>query len=472
MAWPPTYGMELEFTNKAMKQALADWKKVTPDHENQVYVPGPVEQAESKRLAAAIKAKCGKKCAIEEHKGKYGITEYKIVFDDGWFFNISHDPEVVEVHTKADTKANINKNTSRLQTYLFDVAKELELKTSETAHFNIGTRAAFGDSGEALLRFFADYSNHPELGMGVLGSDWANAPPIQILEPDQQLMFMEMVNRFNRGERTKFTEVATDIFEDIYTDTPEYKIGPQHYQAIGTKFVPRFDEYFDKGGEGPIEIRANWHPKTAADYALQVELMELRLDYLKNQEGPIVYRGYRPVPIELSMKEKASRFYTFVTEIGGDWEKFSKLMPTRIRNSVLKPDGSWEFDAFTSGNIDWNNSDHVKNIRKYVDEVFTSKLAREKMFQYLTSRVGANSNGAKLVIKDLMDTVRMSYSPENFTIAQDLMIRFSNDFNWKYRSELQNSVKAMERYRKLGPNRLALDSCLNRAVFKEHWSFP
>src|SRR5258707_430830 len=109
LAWPPTFGTEFNFTNKKL-------------HEMPGNTVGKRNQEAANAMADQVKRACGSDCSVMPHEGKFGLTEYRIGFKDGWWFNISSDPGVVEIQTLPETAAMIRSNVERLQKYIFDQA--------------------------------------------------------------------------------------------------------------------------------------------------------------------------------------------------------------------------------------------------------------------------------------------------------------------------------------------------------------
>jgi hypothetical protein len=195
LAWPPTYGSEFNFSNKEITKAWTTRGEKANFDNSRWHDPDHVEQEYAQKFADEIKQACGIDCTITPHRGKYGATEFKVEFKDGYKFNISVDPANVEIQTSPETLLEVEKYEAKTQKYVFDIAKKmgmLEHSKNETAHLNIGLASAFDDDAKKFLRFYTNYQNHPELASGVLGIDFPNAPPLTHLTPMQKKRLLKL----------------------------------------------------------------------------------------------------------------------------------------------------------------------------------------------------------------------------------------------------------------------------------------
>src|ERR1017187_8639636 len=112
-AWPPTYGAEYQFTNNEFPigaLANADAKK-----------PNGVAARAAAKMAATIRQACQEtsRCEEEIMDGKFGGEEWRYAFKDGWWFQISWDPGVVEVMTKPDTLDELTAHKDVTDKFIF-----------------------------------------------------------------------------------------------------------------------------------------------------------------------------------------------------------------------------------------------------------------------------------------------------------------------------------------------------------------
>lgn len=335
-AFPPTYGAEFEFTNKKLSEAPASdtWHGLSVD----------LVEAEAKvKMKEALLAKCRLKgCRVQEVDGKWD-KDYKIVFRDGWYFTISHDPGVVEIMTKPSTLAELREQKSVVNEMIFGIADAVGLSPNyprlpPAGHFNFGIRSAFGNDGLLFLRFLADYSNRPFLALGVLGEDLLNAPPMSFLENGQQDELRKIIAETSaesaRSPKRSIKYVSQQVLNRVYTESydPSVKNIGYHYQAVSIKKVRQLADRNDV----PAELRAVFMQRNAEEFILLAELFEARLAYLKKQDAPIEYNP--PKRKRYRSKELVDLFHEYVTEMDGDWEKFRELLRGPL--AKIQPSGA------------------------------------------------------------------------------------------------------------------------------------
>jgi hypothetical protein len=335
LAYPPTFGTEFNFTNQALEKAWRERGRKAGYKGSRWQNPAEAEQSAAEKIAAAVKESCGEECVVKTKNGKFGATEYEIEFKNGWGFNISVDPAVVEIQTIPETSSKIRENVPLYQKYIFDAVKTAGFAPSQapdndqemSAHLNVGFRSAFENDPKAFLRFFIDYANHPSMASGILGVDQHNAPPIATLDLEQRKALSRIVEYVNEGAVKTADVVIRLINYKVYTSSPNHKdeedSSGRHFQAFGLKQLLK-DEF--RHHDMPFELRAVRQQLQASDYALVSELMEKRLDYLKKQEGPIRYEPKEISPDESLSSMLAANFYVYASEMGEDWEKYRTLL--------------------------------------------------------------------------------------------------------------------------------------------------
>ncbi|MBI1861455.1 MAG: hypothetical protein HYR96_11115 [Deltaproteobacteria bacterium] len=299
---------------------------------------------------------------------------------------INVDPGVVEVITRPETLSEIQseKNLSRVQKFIFDVAKDLDLRTrGEFAHFNFGIMSAFKDDPRGFLKFFINYHNFAEISSGALGSDHRNAPLISHLEPEQRLALSKIVDDVNAGMLKTPQEVASRIQMEVYTATPIVKNGPEHYQGIGLKYIVAAEW---PGPDQPAELRGIVQPKNAREAALQAELFQLRIECDKTDPDPIAFIDIPRQP--MTFRRLARVFRLYLAEMGADWNHFKELLPAHLQN----PRHS-SIDAFMAGNVHWSVPGDVEDVLFYAPYVANSSWVRKRM-RTLLSFPKALSSGA------------------------------------------------------------------------------
>ncbi|MBC7395896.1 MAG: hypothetical protein H7333_00510 [Bdellovibrionales bacterium] len=367
-AWPPTYGTEFNFGNAALSKAFESRRA-------EVQKPSEkFEQTYARKMAKLIKERCGDLCTVTEHAGKY-FTEYQVQFKNDFGFNISVDPACVEIQTNPATAAKIKEQAALIQKYIFDIAKTSGLETQingaiheMNAHLNIGTRSAFKNKPKDFARFLADYSNRPALGSGVLGHNYYNAPPMQVLNEKQQNAFQQLIEKVNNGKLATLEDIAYQMNYNVYTHSPAWASPAEarHYQAAGLKQLLKSEfDYSDM----PFELRAIRQPRTAQEYQLLTELMDKRIQYVATlKDEPIYYRKVlaHKETLKFSNDRQALSFQIYLAEIGENWQKYQNLIPDAMAKTLR----IGQVTKVLLGDIDWNNAYEVSLFKRDVASQF------------------------------------------------------------------------------------------------------
>lgn len=382
---PPTYGTEFNFTNLGIEQ---EWR-ARPGKG-----PGDAEIAGAKAMAAKVREICGD-CEVVEHVGKFGATEYRVKFPDGWGFNISIDPACVEIQTFPATAAEIRDQVTRIEKYIFYTAQQAGLLASRpygtkmrgesNAHLNIGMRSAFDQDPKGFMRFLADYANRVGLGRGIFGRSSHNAPVMSELGPDQRNAFQLLIEDVNSGKVTLVEEIIRRMNFEVYTRSPDFgdrASSGRHYQAIGLKQLIKDEFSFQ---DMPFELRAVRQPGTAQEYQLLTELMDARISHLKSLGGAEI-RFVETTETELVAhtalpKVQALEFALYVEETGLKWKKFESLVTPEVRDVL----NQGFVEKFLAGAVDWEVAfERIIFTEVLVKGAMTSAFLESKLFEFLT----------------------------------------------------------------------------------------
>ncbi len=361
-AWPPTYGAEFEVTKQGLKPFNAA-----------IDIPSETNVKEAQMLFVnEMKKRCEiSKCKIEKIKESWDY-DYKVIYPDGWWFQISYDPGCVEFKFKPSTLETLQQKAALINDQIFKTAKDLGFKVTETeaGHFNIGVRSAFGDDPKRFLRFFVDYANHADLALGSLGKDLNNAPPLSVLGANQRQALQVLVDEVNSGKIATIEEVAQAIQDRVYTKSYYEPWGsPEHYQAIGIKYLYDADL---KKKDVPMELRSMWGQGSAEKFNLIAKLMEGRIRYLNNQKGPIVYTATDKK--EFTPAELKTRFAIYADEADLDYEEFVSLLPEKVRKA--------EFNDFIRNDVSIDRQ--MKDVERYWDLIPASEWVRDRIVDILS----------------------------------------------------------------------------------------
>jgi len=318
LAWPPIYGPEFTFTNGTLYAAnLGKPGAITTE----------ANSAARDRMAEAMIELCGRRgdCAVAATKDKYGIKIWKVSYRDGWWFQISVDPSVVEIQAKPVTLSEFTKYRDRIQNDIFAVAESIDLKPDKASgggHIHIGTQAAFEEDPKLFRNFLVDYTNHPELAFGILEEDMKNALPFAKLSEDQRASFAKLIEAFDQ-KPVSVESLARSIETKVYRDV-------RKYNAINLRRTAKYGFARSK----TVELRAIRTQLSADEYLLHLRLIEPRLTYLKSLKDPVPFLNS---PIPTQTEEKVRAFHRYVTESGLDWEEFKVLMPRAWQDIAPEP---------------------------------------------------------------------------------------------------------------------------------------
>lgn len=412
LAWPPTYGTEYNFSSKKVLKAWDDrGKKV--NYEGEWQVPAEAEQNAAKEFSQAVKESCGEDCTVTPHRGKFGSTEFKVEFKDGYNFNISIDPACVEIQTSPETLAQIKDYEKRTQKFIFDVAEKLKMTekmSDNAAHLNIGLASAFDDDAKSFLRFFTRYHNVPELATGGLGLDPGNAPPLSHLNDEQRKAFSKIVEDVNSGALTSAKKAAARIQFEVYTSTPVFETGGNHYQGISVKQINK-GYGLSYESDKPFELRAPRQPQSAQERTLLIELFELQMARDRASAEPIAFLDVVERQ-KFTPSEIANRTRLYVLDAGGDWEKFKFLLPPKLREIPA--------DAFLSGKINWASKKDRNILKSYAPYVASSEWARTQM-RALLSTPEAKASGK---VEEILSAIKTSAGQNANEAVKSLLAEF------------------------------------------------
>ena len=360
-----TVGAEIEFRSELL---LKKWTRISKDN-----FAKSTEKAEQMRLVRHMQTLCpSAKCRIEKVKSKWASEDdYRVIFSDGWWFQIGYDQSCIEINTKPSTLNELERVKTVFNRYLFGAARDLGFytRTKDIHHYNIGVTSAFGESVESFLRFFVDFSNHPDLALGSLGKQLGNAPPLSILGDEQRNALQVVIDKFYQGAFKAITQLGVSIQNTVYSASFVKAWGmPWHFQALGLRAIARGDlEFFDV----PLEFRGVWAQQSAEHFILVGRLIEGRIHYLQRTQPPIIYTQSNRW--SFTETELNTRFFLYVTESGLPYEKFKYLLRQNVRRA--------EFAPFISRSA--HLEDRLSSLEQYWDLLPVSDGFREHVVHLL-----------------------------------------------------------------------------------------
>ena len=302
------------------------------------------------------------KCIIEEVKNSYGATCYKVTFPekDNFWVQISTDPSVIEIQSKASTAKEFEAAQPILDE-LFTKAKKIgvapHLGGGGGGHIHMDYASTFGDDARLFRNFLVDFMNNPELaGAGVLGADSSNAPATTLLEDWQKLQLKSIIEDFDAGKIKTAKALAEKVNDFVYLKTPADWNPPQKYQALNLTRM----KY--KDGVSTVEFRGISPQRSPEEFLKQIKLFEARVEMLKKKEGVV-----RLLDLDnMSEKMKISSFRAYVEESGLEWKNYIPLVRnnTQLATQSIKPTSRLELVA-TSAVV--KNNGCMKAMRKFLN---------------------------------------------------------------------------------------------------------
>jgi hypothetical protein len=316
LAWPPTFGAEFTFSNKYLlaepvDSHIVDSKRVRELQEKfGVYVRKLCEVSEPS-------------CSIKVVRNKYRAEVYRVTYQDGWWFQISTDPGVIEIQTKPATVAEIKILERRMQSHIFEAAKAIGVVPQPAVgmgHIHVGIKSAFGDDAVLFRNFVVDHANHPEIFTELLGEDFFS-PTISKLGKRQWEALHKLVHDFDQGPPMSIKQFTDRLRKEVYALKRGFVDDADRYQALNTL------------GSETVEYRSHRPQKNAAEFVDLVELHQKRIQFLRDRGGRVTLNSARRRWLE-SSASKMNRFKAYVQETGYDWERARALVPAKYRRNL------------------------------------------------------------------------------------------------------------------------------------------
>lgn len=242
---------------------------------------------------------------------------YRITYNDGFWFELTKDPHVVEVIAKPMSLEGWKEQAPRLQRDLFDVAKMAGMAPPTIfsgGHMSFGLQETFAGDDVLFRNFLVDFANHSELTSGILKNDPINAKALAA-DPKKMKAFQEVIADFDAGKIKGIHDLAKAIHERVNG-------GEEKADAISLYTI------VDGTPEDKqrLEIRGLRAQKTADHFVLQGSLFYDRLKFLKGQGGRVPLLVQKPIKDEV---QGAENFYKYLTESGHRWEDHAPFLPAR-----------------------------------------------------------------------------------------------------------------------------------------------
>lgn len=318
----PLFGWELEFTNSKLQSSNFGENGAQGNKDN--------DAAREKWIEVIRKLCHPDRCRIEDiegwvwwRKGSGEIVEsweetasFRVIYPDGFWYQLSYDSHVVEVQVKPSTFETLKQNEERLQSDLFDTAKKVGLKPTrgEETHVHVGAEAAFDMNLLQIRNYLVDGVNHPEFSY-LFSTSIHNAPPLAALTPEQYRAFEVIVADVDSRKMKSVEDFIKAIRKKVYHQTLDPDMAnneydqPQKYQQHNLERMKKSV----KDSEKTLEDRAQPQPLSARELILLTQLKDARIAFVKSQKKPITLN---PRPAKLDKKTQVEMFRDYVQEAG------------------------------------------------------------------------------------------------------------------------------------------------------------
>ncbi len=350
------------------------------------------------RMVDAVRRVCPPpQCMETKVAGKFGV-ESQFQLANGFWFQVSWDPNVVEIITKPESRATLFQMAPALQNLIWETAASVGLRPDpqyRAGNFNFSGIQSFNGSSSEFLKFFVDFANRPELSNGILRqTNLMNSPHLASLSQTQRVALTDLVREFQEApapvEKTEslwrrinpfaraknLSEMSISELSKILLKRVLYEgarpdhIGETawHYQALGLKKLVGLKAQED----APVEMRAVRSQRDIYDFLLLAELVEARIKYLNKLPSEKAFLVSETSRTQFSHAELVDRFYIYVQEAGLSWDRYQRLLPPHL--AALSPN-----DLLMQHNFSAKHFQNAKDLGVLMDLVATSPWLENKM---------------------------------------------------------------------------------------------
>ncbi len=355
---PKLFGIELTFSNPTlMGHGGAEKLDDELDDELDDAVGVALRWLEDMAKICADRAKSSvpaDRCLVDR-------TSRRIVYEDGFYVQVSIDDRVIELQARPLSHAEWVKYKHRIENDVFAFAAKRGLLPQRQVggrHVHIDVASMFAGDSQLFLDFLVDFQNRPHLSVCALGSNFIANPPLALQSERQRSEFKKIVSLYRRSadeamSRLRSTEpprvdivaLAKVLIDDVFNETISFASDPK-YQAINLGHVADL---------GTLEIRSIRPQKNWEQMELLMRLFSARIDYLKRHprqdyaspafklDSKLVYSYRDQKALRLFFKTDAvsqacsDEFYDYVTGAGLSWDEYKSLLPDRVQAAKFLP---------------------------------------------------------------------------------------------------------------------------------------
>lgn len=251
----------------------------------------------------------------------------RLQFEDGFYFTVGNDSAVIEINAKPQTIDGFSKVKHYLDDFVFDIAKQIELKPHQRAgqgHIHV-SKAALNNDARLLRNFFVDFQNRPEIVYGALGNHLLNSPPLAAEKPHQREGLRELLNTLDKKGRYSIEDFVNGIHRQVYTSSHAGDWGNyDYYQAFNMTRLLKSES------SATIEIRSFRPQRNTREFELQTRLLSRWIEHLRTRETPVEYN--MADRYEYSNQEIVDGYYKLIRELSLPWNEFKYLLPENLMN--------------------------------------------------------------------------------------------------------------------------------------------
>jgi hypothetical protein len=229
------------------------------------------------QLVKEVELMC-RECEIQRYMGPSFEEEFRVVFPDGFRFNLTRDHRVIEITGDPIAQADLKVHTQKLTEVLLPAGQRIGLRPAKHTgggHLHFDFQAFFKNDPRLLRDFLVDAFNHQEIYRVFFGGQVDNAPTLWQLPDSSRQAFLQLIEDFDRGPFSIF-ELIQRLESEVYHQTANARYSPpQKYQAIS--FIHALS------GHQTVEFRHVRPYQNGEQVRLISEALLARRDFLRGQ---------------------------------------------------------------------------------------------------------------------------------------------------------------------------------------------
>ena len=345
----PTMSSELEFTN-------AEILKGNHGPEGQAHLSDE-NLAAQEAWAEKMRNYCKrtKTCSVEE---RYDMTyamvddddetiltsddypNYRIKYRDGFYYDVTLDPFVIEIKLKPMTLEEAIKHQEKIQRDIFDLAAGMGLHPpkKESSQIHLGVKSAFGAKNEITENFRNFVAGmiltHQELWVLFI-DDTSNAPPLSSLHESQTLAFEAIIEDIDKKLIKDYHEFCKRMKRDVYGETfdadmvSDYDKANKYHAVNVNRLCKRFGM-----DEKTTEFRS-LPPQTSAAVILKLyTLFDAYVNWLALHPGKQPLKRFNPK--KSATHQWVRDYIDFIKMIGLNPKDYAELLQPKYRDLCSK----------------------------------------------------------------------------------------------------------------------------------------